>query len=212
MSELQRYDMRGNDWYSERSRLGDWVDAGEAADLIANLRQRIEELESNVEVDPMHMLHKLWTMCVGTPGYNKAAFSDVERQVLSVIRRKEEVTSLNSVAAGAARAYTHAQAGEVVKPFRSKLTKYLQTYGVGRKIDEVVVRKTNEIRTEPLTVQSLIDLLKLHEPTASVRFSIADDDSPDDGERWFAEEGIEGCFGDKLEVTICLVARSNMKD
>ncbi len=60
-----------------------------------------------------------------------------------------------------------------------------------------------------MIVDELIEELRLHAPTANVRFSIADDESEDPGERWFCEEGIEECFGDVNEVTICLVGRSN---
>ena len=60
-----------------------------------------------------------------------------------------------------------------------------------------------------MTVAELIDQLQQYEPKAVVRFSVADDESEDDGERWFCETGIEDCFGDASEVTICLVGRSN---
>lgn len=60
-----------------------------------------------------------------------------------------------------------------------------------------------------ITVAELIEQLQKHEPNALVRFSVADDESEDDGERWFCEDGIEDCFGDAAEVTICLVGRSN---
>jgi hypothetical protein len=60
-----------------------------------------------------------------------------------------------------------------------------------------------------VTVTQLIEQLQKHEPNALVRFSVADDESEDDGERWFCENGIEDCFGDASEVTICLVGRSN---
>ena len=61
-----------------------------------------------------------------------------------------------------------------------------------------------------MQVQELIDLLKLHAPSAVLRFSVADDASPDEGERWFCEDGIEDCFGNSSEVTICLVGKSNL--
>lgn len=60
-----------------------------------------------------------------------------------------------------------------------------------------------------ITVAELIEQLQKHEPDALVRFSVADDESEDAAERWFCEDGIEDCFGDAAEVTICLVGRSN---
>jgi hypothetical protein len=60
-----------------------------------------------------------------------------------------------------------------------------------------------------MKVHELIEKLQEHEPNADIRFSIADDESKDNGERWFCENGIEDCFGDAAEVTICLVGRSN---
>ena len=62
-----------------------------------------------------------------------------------------------------------------------------------------------------MRVKDLIRLMKSHNPNAIVRFSVANDLSPDPEERWFAEDGVHDCFGDDSEVTICLVVRSNME-
>jgi hypothetical protein len=67
-----------------------------------------------------------------------------------------------------------------------------------------------------MTVGDLIKELSRFNSDAVVRFSVADDKSDDELERWFCEDGIEDCFGngqeDKRasEVTICLVGVSNM--
>lgn len=61
-----------------------------------------------------------------------------------------------------------------------------------------------------MQVKDLLAQLAKHNPEAELRFSVADDDSEDDGERWFVEDGIEDCFGDDGEVTICLVGKSNL--
>ena len=69
-----------------------------------------------------------------------------------------------------------------------------------------------------MTVQEWIEMLAAHNLKANVRFSIADDTSEDDQERWFAEDGVHACFGDRhptggieteTEVTVCLVVESN---
>lgn len=61
-----------------------------------------------------------------------------------------------------------------------------------------------------MTVDDLIQILKVHPPDARVRFSIAIDEKEDDEERWFCEDGIADCFAiDNSEVTICLVGESN---
>ncbi len=64
---------------------------------------------------------------------------------------------------------------------------------------------------ETMIVADIIEILSKHDPNAILRFSVADDESEDDGERWFVESGIEDCFGDAAEVTICLVGRSNLR-
>ena len=73
-----------------------------------------------------------------------------------------------------------------------------------------------------ITVKDFTDELQKYNPDAYVRFSIADDESEDDSERWFCEDGIEDVFGnskpqtldhdieDEIEVTICLVGKSNL--
>lgn len=61
-----------------------------------------------------------------------------------------------------------------------------------------------------MTVQEFIEMLEKHHPGANVRFSVADDSSEDEGERWFVEDGIEDLFGDVGEITICLVGKSNL--
>jgi hypothetical protein len=61
-----------------------------------------------------------------------------------------------------------------------------------------------------MTVAELIEQLSQHNPKSVVRFSIADDESLDDGERWFVDDGIEDMFGDQNELTICLIGRSNI--
>jgi hypothetical protein len=70
-----------------------------------------------------------------------------------------------------------------------------------------------------MTVAELIEQLSQHNPKSVVRFSIADDESLDDGERWFVEDGIEDMFGNEkggvgvcnqTELTICLIGRSNL--
>lgn len=62
-----------------------------------------------------------------------------------------------------------------------------------------------------MLVEDMIRELQKHHPKAELRFSVADDSSEDDGERWFVEDGIEDCFGDESEVTICLVGKSNLR-
>lgn len=71
-----------------------------------------------------------------------------------------------------------------------------------------------------MTVAELIEQLRQHNPKSIVRFSIADDESLDDGERWFCEDGVEDMFGNETggfgvrnqtELTICLVGRSNLR-
>jgi hypothetical protein len=66
-----------------------------------------------------------------------------------------------------------------------------------------------------MTVGEMIEILQKHNPNAYLRFSVADDKSEDEGERWFCEDGIEDCFSDTgdsfaTEVTICLVGKSNL--
>lgn len=61
-----------------------------------------------------------------------------------------------------------------------------------------------------MTVAEFIDELKHYNPNATLRFSVADDESKDAGERWFVENGIEECIGDESEVTVCLLGRSNL--
>ena len=73
-----------------------------------------------------------------------------------------------------------------------------------------------------MTVQELIDILSDYNPDAAIRFSVADDESEDEGERWFCEDGVEACFGEGpgpsdgpdryTEVTVCLVGKSNYAD
>ena len=63
-----------------------------------------------------------------------------------------------------------------------------------------------------LQVSEMMEILGSHVPSARLRFSVADDSSDDPGERWFCEDGIEDCFGDATEVTVCLVGRSNLAD
>lgn len=69
-----------------------------------------------------------------------------------------------------------------------------------------------------MNVGALIEMLSKHNPKAIVRFSVADDASEDETERWFAEDGIVDCFGNghpdlgadnETEVTLCLVVESN---
>lgn len=72
-----------------------------------------------------------------------------------------------------------------------------------------------------ITVAELIEQLSHHNPKAVVRFSVANDDSEDDGERIFCEDGVEDMFGNEAgsdfgvrtqtELTICLVGYSNLK-
>lgn len=68
-----------------------------------------------------------------------------------------------------------------------------------------------------MTVDDLLSILHGFSPSATVRFSVADDSSEDPGERWFCEDGIEDCFADSddhdeaSEVTICLVGKSNFE-
>jgi len=68
-----------------------------------------------------------------------------------------------------------------------------------------------------MTVAELISELSRFNGDAVVRFSVADDSSEDELERWFVENGIEDCFGNgqedkrSSEVTICLVGVSNQK-
>ena len=69
-----------------------------------------------------------------------------------------------------------------------------------------------------MNVKALIEILEKHNQEAIVRFSVADDASEDETERWFAEDGIVDCFGNghpelgpenETEVTLCLVVESN---
>ena len=69
-----------------------------------------------------------------------------------------------------------------------------------------------------MKVKELIEMLAAHNLDANVRFSVADDASEDDQERWFTEDGVHDCFGDRhptggieteTEVTLCLVVESN---
>ena len=62
-----------------------------------------------------------------------------------------------------------------------------------------------------MLVEDLIRVLQHHHPKAVLRFSTAIDVFANSDERWFSEDGIEDCFGDKAEVTICLVGVSNYK-
>jgi hypothetical protein len=68
-----------------------------------------------------------------------------------------------------------------------------------------------------MKVRDLIERLASHNLDANVRFSVADDASEDDQERWFAED-VHDCFGDRhptggieteTEVTLCLIVESN---
>jgi hypothetical protein len=61
-----------------------------------------------------------------------------------------------------------------------------------------------------MEVWELIKILEKYPRYKSVRFSMADDDSDDDGERWFAEDGVHDHFEQGGEVTICLVGKSNL--
>ena len=69
-----------------------------------------------------------------------------------------------------------------------------------------------------MKVREVIEMLAAHNLDANLRFSVADDASEDDQERWFAEDGVHACFGDRhptagieteTEVTVCLVVASN---
>ena len=63
-----------------------------------------------------------------------------------------------------------------------------------------------------MRVKDLVRILKTHDQSAILRFSVANDLSPNTEERWFAEDGVHDVFGDASEVTICLVVHSNMDD
>lgn len=63
-----------------------------------------------------------------------------------------------------------------------------------------------------LEVWKLKQILEQYPTHAVIRFSIADDQSEDPGERWFVEDGIYDHFISGDEVTICLVGQSNLQE
>lgn len=69
-----------------------------------------------------------------------------------------------------------------------------------------------------MLVREMIEMLQKHNPDAVLRFSVANDASEDETDRWFAEDGISDCFGNgypelalsnETEVTVCLVVEPN---
>lgn len=72
--------------------------------------------------------------------------------------------------------------------------------------------------TNETTVGDLYDLLGQYPHDAKIRFSIANDETDDPGERWFVENGIYEPIWDpdargqeSGELTLCLVGESNIK-
>lgn len=70
----------------------------------------------------------------------------------------------------------------------------------------------NRVKGCGMTVDDFIEVLKQHDGSSIVRFSVADDESPDPVERWFVEDGMVDHFEQGGELTICLVAKSNYAD
>ena len=60
-----------------------------------------------------------------------------------------------------------------------------------------------------LEVWELRQILDNYPTHAVIRFSVADGESDDPGERWFVEDGVHHHFRFGDEVTICLVGKSN---
>lgn len=69
-----------------------------------------------------------------------------------------------------------------------------------------------------MRVHEMVTMLLKRNQMADLTFSVADDASEDDTERWFAEDGVHDCFGNghpelgpenETVVTVCIVVKTN---